>query len=67
MGVWILHGDKSLSSRPMGRVIKPLSKMQINFKGETDTLPISFMASITLEYNHILEVPSAQLKSSLIL
>ena len=61
-----LYGDKSLSARPMKRIIEPLKKMNIKLLTKTDTLPIKFNASNTQNINHTLVVPSAQVKSSLI-
>ena len=62
-------GDASLNKRPMGRIIDPLSKMNVNFvstsnrslplvvQGNQDAIP----ADITLD------IPSAQVKSSILL
>ena len=63
----ILYGDKSLSKRPMDRVIEPLKKTGVHINSKSKTLPISFQASSINGYNHILEVPSAQVKTALIL
>lgn len=62
----ILYGDKSLSTRPMNRIIKPLQKMNTNLHSKSGTLPISFKASKVSQINHTLSVPSAQVKTSLI-
>ena len=62
-----LYGDKSLSSRPMNRIISPLKEMGIKFINESNNLPIQFMASTPKGINHILTIPSAQVKTSLIL
>ena len=61
-----LYGDESLSLRPMGRVINPLSKMNIKINNNNGMLPIKFKASKSQGINHILEVPSAQVKTSMI-
>ena len=61
-----LYGDESLSSRPMGRVINPLSKMNIKINNSNGMLPIEFKASESQAINHALEVPSAQVKTSMI-
>ncbi len=61
-----LYGDESLSLRPMGRVINPLSKMNIKINNNNGMLPIEFKASESQAINHALEVPSAQVKTSMI-
>lgn len=68
-----LVGDESLSSRPMGRVISPLSQMGASIQAtQTDsgklTAPLTLWPSDTLSgYNHTLAVASAQVKSALLL
>jgi len=62
-----LYGDRSLSRRPMDRVIKPLKKMGIQINSKAKTLPISFNASSPFGNNHTLKIPSAQVKTALIL
>jgi len=62
-----LYGDKSLSSRPMQRIIDPLRKMNININNDIGSLPITFQSSESQAINHSLEVPSAQVKTSIIL
>ena len=62
-----LYGDESLSLRPMERVINPLSKMNIKINHNNGMLPIEFKASESQAINHALEVPSAQVKTSMIL
>ncbi len=65
----IIEGDKSLSSRPMKRIIEPLMLMGCNIKGENDEklplqiYPVEKISAI--KYN--LPVPSAQIKSSILL
>jgi len=61
-----LYGDESLSLRPMGRVINPLSKMNIKINNKNGMLPIEFKASESQSIDHTLEVPSAQVKTSMI-
>lgn len=62
-------GDESLSSRPMGRVTKPLSLMGVNFESaEGGRLPLSVIGSdaiMPIEYE--LPVASAQVKSAILL
>ena len=64
-----LTGDKSLSSRPMERVIQPLSKMNISVTDRDGLLPIKITndkkTHIPIKYN--LNIGSAQVKSSILL
>ena len=38
-----LTGDKSLSSRPMERIIKPLQKMNVSINDKNGLLPIKIL------------------------
>ena len=62
-------GDASLSQRPMGRVIEPLSRMGAQFHGSPDgTLPLvveGVCPAVPIEYR--LPVASAQVKSAVLL
>jgi 3-phosphoshikimate 1-carboxyvinyltransferase len=61
-------GDESLSSRPMSRVINPLTQMGANIKSSSGKLPISISAaSLQNQYRYELPVASAQVKSSILL
>lgn len=64
-----LTGDASLRSRPMGRVMQPLQRMGVSFVSrEGGRLPLAVAGPSTLlpiEYS--LPVPSAQVKSALLL
>ena len=61
-------GDESLSSRPMSRVINPLTEMGANIKSSSGKLPISILAtSLQKQYRYELPVASAQVKSSILL
>ena len=63
-----LIGDKSLSNRPMDRIIEPLTNMGINIYSNSGRAPIKIKKSnkfSNLEYE--MKVPSAQVKSSLLL
>lgn len=65
-----LLGDPSLSRRPMGRVIKPLAQMGVQFQtGNTgDKLPLRIIGSPSVRPIHYtMPVPSAQVKSAIIL
>lgn len=66
----VFTGDSSLSKRPMGRVITPLTKMgaQIRARANDRNLPLAIMPSsglTTLAYES--PVASAQVKSSILL
>lgn len=62
-------GDASLSKRPMGRVIDPLSRMGASFDAsEGGTLPLTMhgaLPAVPIEYR--LPVASAQVKSAVLL
>ena len=62
-------GDESLSSRPMGRIIKPLSMMGAVIRGrENNTLaPLEFVGGSLSGIDYDLPVASAQLKSAILL
>ena len=61
-------GDESLSSRPMSRVIKPLTEMGAKIESSNGKLPISISAtSLHNQYTYELPVASAQVKSSILL
>ncbi|MFL2698229.1 MAG: 3-phosphoshikimate 1-carboxyvinyltransferase [Gammaproteobacteria bacterium] len=63
-----LVGDVSLSSRPMGRIVEPLSLMGANIESDNGTLPLNIKPSPSLQgINYTLPVASAQVKSALIL
>tara|TARA_Y100001970_G_scaffold81884_1_gene103704 strand:+ start:4838 stop:6085 length:1248 start_codon:yes stop_codon:yes gene_type:complete len=60
-------GDESLSSRPMDRIMIPLSKMGLKYKSTNGKLPVSIEHSNLngIEYESV--IASAQLKSAIIL
>ena len=61
-------GDESLSSRPMSRVINPLTEMGASIKSSSGKLPISILpTSLQKQYTYELPVASAQVKSSILL
>jgi 3-phosphoshikimate 1-carboxyvinyltransferase len=61
-------GDKSLSVRPMGRVLIPLSEMGACFESKANTLPIRQTQGGNLTaLSHSPEHASAQVKSALLL
>ncbi len=65
----ILTGDSSLSARPMGRVALPLREMGAEISlSAGDTAPIRLRGKRPLKaLRHKLHVPSAQVKSALLL
>ncbi len=63
----VLTGDKSLSSRPMKRISDPLSRMNAKIKTNNGFLPILIESSNLKPINFDLEIPSAQIKSGLLL
>lgn len=65
-----LHGDASLSRRPMGRIIDPLTRMgaRIEAMGERGRPPLRLAGNSPLEgVSYDLPVASAQVKSALLL
>ena len=64
-----MTGDSSLRSRPMGRIIKPLSKMGAVIRGrDNNTLaPLEFDGGNLKGIEYVLPVASAQLKSAILL
>ena len=61
-------GDESLSSRPMSRVINPLTEMGASIESSNGKLPISILpTSLQKQYIYELPVASAQVKSSILL
>jgi len=62
-------GDKSLSSRPMMRIIEPLKKMNTSIKHNNGYLPIKIEKNndSSLPINYSLEIGSAQVKSAILL
>ena len=64
-----MNGDESLCSRPMDRVTTPLGYMGAQFlTADGDRLPLTVMgAKMTLPITYTLPVPSAQVKSAVLL
>ena len=61
-------GDKSLSQRPMNRVIKPLKMMGANLESNDGKLPVSTLGSKILDnFEYKMPIASAQVKSSLLI
>ena len=62
-----LEGDQSLSSRPMARVMDPLKLMGAKFENISETLPLKIIGQKLNKSKIEIEIPSAQIKSGLIL
>lgn len=67
-----LVGDHSLERRPMARVVEPLRNMGAKISGfspksDENTLPLTITGSVLEPRSHVLQVPSAQVKSAIIL
>lgn len=65
-----LTGDRSLSSRPMKRIIEPLEKMNLTIQHNNGNLPLRILddkSKIPIPINYKLNVGSAQVKSAILL
>tara|TARA_X000000368_G_scaffold384042_1_gene342352 strand:+ start:1319 stop:2617 length:1299 start_codon:yes stop_codon:yes gene_type:complete len=63
----IIRGDKSLSSRPMERIINPLKLMGAKFESKSGKLPLKILGNKLTNSKIQIDIPSAQIKSGLIL
>ncbi len=65
----VINGDSSLQTRPMKRVIDPLRKMGARIEGRNDAyhLPLTVRGQSLKRIKFKLPLPSAQLKSAVIL
>jgi 3-phosphoshikimate 1-carboxyvinyltransferase len=63
----ILEGDHSLSSRPMARIMDPLKLMGAEFENVSETLQLKIIGKKLNKLTIEIEIPSAQIKSGLIL
>ncbi len=63
----VLIGDKSLSKRPMGRISEPLTQMNAKIYTTNGSLPLTIKSSSLKSVNIDLKIPSAQIKSGLLL
>jgi len=63
----ILEGDHSLSSRPMARIMDPLKLMGAKFENISGTLPLKIIGKKLYNSKIEVKIPSAQIKSGLIL
>ena len=59
-------GDKSLSNRPMGRIIRPLLKMNLSINSKNNKTPISIEKSEIKSIDYQSEISSAQVKSAVL-
>lgn len=64
-GTFTLSGDASLSRRPMGRVVRPLSEMGADISGETAPLVVHGRPLREMAYR--MPIASAQVKSAIML
>lgn len=62
-----LIGDSSLSTRPMKRIIEPLTLMGANIKSNSNTAPLEIIGSSLNAINYSSPLASAQVKSSILL
>lgn len=62
-------GDASLSSRPMGRIIRPLGEMGAKLvgQGEKQTAPLTITGGKLSPIRYVMPVASAQVKSAVLL
>ena len=63
----VLIGDKSLSGRPMKRIADPLAKMNAKINTTNGSLPITIEGNNLKSTDIKLKIPSAQIKSGLLL
>ena len=63
----VLTGDSSLSSRPMRRITDPLTQMNANIETTNGKLPVTINGKELNPINYNIDIPSAQIKSGLIL
>ena len=63
----IITGDMSLSKRPMKRISDPLGKMNAKIHTTNGSLPLKIEGNKLISCNIDLEIPSAQIKSGLLL
>ncbi len=63
----VLTGDKSLSNRPMNRISNPLIEMDAKINTTNGSLPITIEGGSLKPIDIDLKIPSAQIKSGLLL
>jgi 3-phosphoshikimate 1-carboxyvinyltransferase len=62
-----IGGDRSLSKRPMQRVIEPLTRMGAGIESRDGRPPLTISGADLRPIDHTPEVPSAQVKSAVLL
>ncbi len=64
----VLTGDKSLTSRPMGRIIKPLGQMGANIESDDGRPPLKIDGNERMHaIDYVMPIASAQVKSAVLL
>jgi len=66
-GRFELHGDESLSRRPMGRIAEPLTRMGASIETSEGGLPLVVNGGALAGIDYTLPVASAQVKSAILL
>ena len=66
-GRFELTGDESLSRRPMGRIVDPLTEMGASIDSNEGCLPLVVAGSALTGIEYTLPVASAQVKSAIVL
>ena len=66
-GTFLLTGDESLSSRPMGRIAEPLGRMGARIATTDGRLPLTVTGGPLEAIDYELPVASAQVKSAILL
>jgi len=63
----VITGDAQIVKRPMNRVIHPLSEMGAHFESANGFAPVTVQGGSLKGIKYKMEIPSAQVKSSIIL
>ncbi|MEM9421217.1 MAG: 3-phosphoshikimate 1-carboxyvinyltransferase [Pseudomonadota bacterium] len=63
----VLDGDRSLRSRPMGRILEPLTAMGVQSRSDDGKLPVEMRPGEPQAIRFALPKPSAQIKSAVLL
>jgi 3-phosphoshikimate 1-carboxyvinyltransferase len=66
-GTFILDGDESIRSRPMGRIVTPLASMGADVKSADGRPPLRIEGRPLRAIHHEMPIASAQVKSCLLL
>lgn len=65
--LFTFSGDESLKKRPMNRILQPLELMGGVFKSSSGCAPLNIFGARLKGINYTLPIPSAQVKSSILL